>query len=86
MRSTGYVVRSWKTGLCEEKQIEILSRPSGLESMYTKTRPKVPGKRLEGRPFCSLHTKNLDFSRLQNEIRMNKMRYYSTHFLYNKLP
>ena len=42
MRSTGYVVWSWKTGLCEKKQIEnygyvhILSRPRGLESCTRK--------------------------------------------------
>ena len=65
-----YVVWSWKTGLCEEKQIQnyclcILSRPSGLESMYTKTRPKAAN--------LQFSQKNLDFSRLRNEIRMRSL-------------
>ena len=38
-------------------------------SVYTKTRPKAPEKNLEGSQFA-VFTKNLDFSRLQNEIRM----------------
>ena len=38
--------------------MENCSRPRGLESMYTKTRPKAPGKKLEGRPICSLHKKS----------------------------
>ena len=32
--------------------------PRGLESMYTKMRPKAPGKKLEGWPICSLHKKS----------------------------
>ena len=48
--------------LSEEKQMEklwlyVLSTPSGLELIYTKTRPKAPEKNLEGRPICSLHKK-----------------------------
>ena len=46
----------------------ILSRPSGLESLYTNTRPKATEKSKRRGQFA-VFTKNLDFSRLWNEIR-----------------
>ena len=50
----------------------ILSRPSGLKSMYTKTRPKAPEKTQRGGQFA-VFKKKFDFSRLRNEIRIRSL-------------
>ena len=66
IRGVGCVKKSkWKT-------IRILSRPSGLESMYTKTRPKAP-ETARGAAKFAVCTKYPAFSRLRNEMRMRSL-------------
>ena len=58
----------WENKMYKRKR-SILCRPSGLESMYTKTRLKAPEKSWRGCQFA-VFIKYPDFSRLRNEIRM----------------
>ena len=73
VRSTGHVVWSSKTGLCEEKQIENYGYAflAGREDLNQCKRKQGP-KALIGGQFAAF-TKNLDLSHLWNKIRMRSL-------------